>query len=53
MREEKRKRLESKGWRVGSAREFLGLSPDEEACIELRLRLADGHKKSSKLAYLT
>ena len=45
MREEKRKRLESKGWRVGSTREFLALSPDEEAYIELRLRLAAGLKK--------
>ncbi len=45
MREEKRKRLESKGWRVGSTREFLDLSPDEESYIELRLRLADGLKE--------
>jgi len=45
MREEKRTRLESKGWRVGSTREFLNLSPDEEAYIELRLRLANGLKK--------
>jgi len=45
MREEKRKRLESKGWRVGNTREFLDLSPDEEAYVELRLRLADGLKK--------
>ena len=45
MREEKRKRLESKGWRVGNTREFLDLSPDEEAYIELRLRLANGLKK--------
>jgi len=44
MREEKRKRLESKGWRVGSTREFLDLSPDEEAYIELRLPLANGLK---------
>ena len=45
MREEKRKRLESKGWRVGNTREFLDLSTDEEAYVELRLRLADGLKK--------
>jgi hypothetical protein len=31
MNEEKRKRLESKWWRVGSTREFLDLSQDEEA----------------------
>ena len=45
MRESKRKKLAAKGWKVGSAKEFLGLSPEEEAYIELRLRLADGLKK--------
>ncbi len=44
MREEKKRRLESKGWRVGTAAEFLGLTPEEEAYIEIRLRLADGLK---------
>jgi len=41
MRESKKKRLEAKGWRVGSAKEFLGLSAEEEAFIDLKLRLAD------------
>lgn len=45
MREQKRKRLEAKGWKVGTTREFLGLSPDEEAYVELRLRLAQGVKQ--------
>jgi hypothetical protein len=45
MREQKRKRLESKGWRVGSAGEFLDLSPDEEEYVELRFRLSEGLKK--------
>ncbi|HEX9444722.1 MAG TPA: helix-turn-helix transcriptional regulator [Candidatus Binatia bacterium] len=40
MREEKKKRLEAKGWRVGSVKEFLGLSDEETAYIELKLRLA-------------
>jgi len=39
-REEKKKRLEARGWRVGTAREFLGLSAEEEALIELKLQLA-------------
>lgn len=42
MREEKKKRLEARGWRVGSVTEFLGLSAEEEEYIELKLRLADG-----------
>ncbi len=45
MREAKRRRLEAKGWKVGSAKDFLGLSETEEAYIELRLRLADGLKQ--------
>jgi ribosome-binding protein aMBF1 (putative translation factor) len=44
MRESKRKRLGTRGWKLGSAREFLGLSSDEEAYINLRLRLAEGLK---------
>lgn len=44
MRERKRKGLEAKGWKVGSAKEFLQLSDEEEAYIELRLKLAEGLK---------
>jgi hypothetical protein len=44
MREDKKKRLEAKGWKVGTTAEFLGLTPEEEAYIEIRLRLADGLK---------
>ena len=41
MRNTKRKNLEAKGWKVGSAREFLGLSSQDEAYIEVKLRLAE------------
>jgi ribosome-binding protein aMBF1 (putative translation factor) len=41
MRNSKKKRLEAKGWTVGSAKDFLGLSSEEEAYIEIKLRLAD------------
>ncbi len=37
--------LKAKGWRSGSAAEFLGLSPEESYFIELRLKLADELKK--------
>lgn len=40
MRDSKRKRLEVKGWRVGDARAFLGLSGPEAEFVELKLRLA-------------
>ncbi len=45
MIESKRKRLEAKGWKIGSAREFLDLNDQEEAYIELRLKLADALKR--------
>jgi DNA-binding XRE family transcriptional regulator len=44
MRDSKRRRLQAKGWRVGTAKQFLQLSDEEDALIELRLRLADGLK---------
>ena len=42
---EKRKRLEAKGWTIGGAAELLGLSREEEAFVEIRLRLAQGLKR--------
>ena len=45
MIEGKRKRLEAKGWKIGSTREFLDLTDQEEAYIELRLKLADALKR--------
>jgi DNA-binding XRE family transcriptional regulator len=41
----KRKRLEAGGWKVGSVREFLGLTPAEEAYIEIKLALTDQLRK--------
>jgi DNA-binding XRE family transcriptional regulator len=45
LSEQKQVRLEAKGWKVGSTREFLDLSADEAAYVELRLRLGDGLRK--------
>ena len=44
MRESRRKKLESKGWKLGSPKELLGLSDQEEMYIELRLKLAESLK---------
>ena len=44
MRESKRSKLATKGWKLGSAKDFLGLTAQEDAYIELRLKLADGLK---------
>ena len=45
MRKAKQDRLEKKGWRVGSVDEFLDLSPEESAYIEVKLRLSDNLRK--------
>jgi DNA-binding XRE family transcriptional regulator len=36
----KKERLEAKGWRIGSASEFLNLSPEEAAYLEMKLALS-------------
>jgi predicted XRE-type DNA-binding protein len=40
MNRQKRARLQAAGWKVGSAKDFLGLTDEEAALIELRLELA-------------
>ena len=42
MRKQKKTRLEPKGWKIGSVKEFLGLSNEESAYIELKIKLAAG-----------
>jgi hypothetical protein len=46
MNKEKKARLEAHGWRVGSAEEFLGLTPEEAAYIELRIKLSDAVRRA-------
>ncbi len=40
MKATKRQKLEAKGWKVGSASEFLGLSTEEAAYVEMKLALS-------------
>jgi len=40
MQDNKRKKLEAAGWKVGSVDEFLGLTPEESAYIEMKLALS-------------
>jgi hypothetical protein len=40
VRKLKKKRLQAKGWKIGSAAEFLGLSAEEAAYLDLKLKLA-------------
>lgn len=44
MKQSKREKLEAKGWKVGSAAEFLKLTPEDEAIIELKLALGSSLK---------
>lgn len=53
MDKEKKTRLEAQGWRVGSAEEFLGLTSEEAAYIELRLKLSDAVREYRKKRRLT
>ena len=45
MQDSKRKKLESAGWKVGSVDEFLGLTPEESAYVEMKLALSHTLRK--------
>ncbi len=52
MRNARRTRLEAKGWKFGSAADFLKLSPEESVYIEMKLELAESlraHRERRKL----
>jgi DNA-binding XRE family transcriptional regulator len=49
----KRKRLERAGWAVGSAADFLELSPEEAALVEMRLALSASVRERRQRARLT
>lgn len=40
MEQQRKTNLEEKGFRVGTAADFLGLSPEEESYIEIRLEIS-------------
>ena len=44
MKPGKQKKLEKAGWKVGSTDEFLSLSPEESAYIDMKLALCDSVK---------
>jgi predicted XRE-type DNA-binding protein len=53
MKTSKRSRLEASGWRVGTAAEFLGLTEEEAALIEMKLGLAVTLRKRRQAQKLT
>ena len=45
MDQETRKNLEDKGWKIGTASDFLELSPEEEVLVEIKLALSRSLKE--------
>lgn len=45
MKSTKKQRLEAAGWKVGSAAEFLGLSAEEAAFVELKVALGQSLRR--------
>ena len=45
MKASKQKKLEKAGWKVGSADDFLNLSPEEMKYIEMKLALCESVKR--------
>jgi predicted XRE-type DNA-binding protein len=53
MDKEKKARLEAHGWKVGSAEEFLGMTPEEAAYVDLRVKLSEAVREYRKRKRLT
>jgi len=53
MKASKKAKLESKGWTVGSAEEFLDLSSEEVAYIEMKLALSEKLKERRQRKRMT
>ena len=49
----KRKRLETAGWQIGNAAEFLKLTPEEAALVEMRVALSRTLKERRLASGLT
>ncbi len=53
VRDAKRRRLEAKGWKFGNTRDFLRLSAEEAAYVDLKARLAIGLRDRRQRRSLT
>ena len=45
MRAARKKRLEAAGWKIGTAEDYLGLSPEEARIVEMKLALGDSLRR--------
>ncbi len=53
MKQSKRKKLEAKGWKVGTAADFLNLTSEEELFIEMKLSLSHSLKELRMLKHMS
>lgn len=53
MENNKKRQLEAKGYRVGDTKDFLGLSQEESAYIEMKLALSQALARKRKQRRLT
>ncbi len=53
MDKQKQRKLDQAGWRVGTVTNFLGLSPEEETFVEIRLRLVHALRLRRRLRKLS
>ncbi len=53
MKRTKRARVEKAGWRVGSPAQFLKLTPEEEAFLDLKVALAESLRRRRLKRHLT
>ena len=53
MKKALKRKLERKGWKVGSAADFLGLSPEEEALVSVKMELVDALRQRRRKSDLT
>ena len=52
MNKAKRERLQAKGWKVGTTAEFLKLTPEESALVEIKLALSQ-NLRERRAKYMT
>ncbi len=53
MKKAQQSRLEKAGWKVGSTTQFLNLTPEEEAFLDLKVALAESLRKRREKRHLT
>jgi ribosome-binding protein aMBF1 (putative translation factor) len=53
VKKSKKTLLEKRGWKVGSAEEFLELGPEEVALVEMKLALSEGLRERRRKQGLT